>query len=120
MRPFDEAWISNKGELFHNAPSHFSIGTKLIRERDPELAKTFEAYTYDEQYTRTYEYMWANGYGRLYGCGNVLYFQTSKEHPQYRVSLLRHAKKYVKDSDYFNELLCDDTSRTLWSKKDIL
>ncbi len=119
-RPFDEAWMDRYGEVFHTNASHYSIAKDYIRVNDPETFDLFGSMNYDDEYSAVYDYMYEHGCARLFASGSSLYIETSKKFPDHVINLMEKAKRLVKDSDWFKELVCDRTMRVLYSKKDIL
>jgi hypothetical protein len=121
-RPFSEAWLSSKGEIVTIPDAtHYTIGRDYIATNHPEVLATLnKKEKFDDIYDATYDFMYSTGFARLYSYHEKLYITTSKTYPDYRLPLIQKATKYVKKSDHFRTLLCDDTERVLYSKDDIL
>lgn len=120
--PFDEAWISQKGEVFFDGDSHFDIAQKIIKQLDPELwnCSPGDDATSD-WYDDVYEWMWEHGYGRLVGKWNgSIVIQTCARYPEYRPTLITKARAYCKKTEGVTELECDREGRTLWKRDDVL
>lgn len=121
-RPFDEAWIDQKGTVFSDGESHFDIAQKIIKNIEPELWECSPgADPTSDWYDEVYEWMWKNGYGRLVGRWNgAVVIQTCSRYSSFRATLLSKAKNYCKRTEGITSLECDKEGRVLWSKEDTL
>ena len=120
--PFDEAWISQKGEVFTDGDSHFDIAQQIIKQHDPELWECSPGSDpTDPWYDEVYEWMWEHGYGRLVGkWDGTIVIQTCSRFPQFRLALLEKARKYCKNTDGIIALECDKEGRIFWQRDSVL
>lgn len=120
MKPFCEAWMNEKGEVFHDGESHFEIASNYMKSVDPDSYMNLGGDNCYEDcgafYVAAYDYMYSHGFARLVLTYSKTLMITLHSKGTNNAALIEAAINLCKERE-FKELANDRNDRTIWSRE---